>query len=148
MDFSFDILIDFGLNLAGYLLVGGLVYLLVTRRRAPIDKSGAAAKTDRDDALAGRIKEVPEIMPRPVVTEFIALADQNRISETVTSKVDATIDDEPTLIRRDATRRADRRAICLEAKRLLAKGKSHGELLRQLPLTENELEMLSVAGKA
>ncbi|MCP4568318.1 MAG: hypothetical protein GY841_12135 [FCB group bacterium] len=148
MDFSSDILIDFGLNLAGYLLVGGLVYLLVTSRRTLIDKSRAAVKADTDDALAGRIKETPEIMPRPVVTEFIALADQNRISETVTSKVDATIDDTPTLMKRDATRRADRRAICLEAKRLLAKGKSHGELMRQLPLTENELEMLSVAGKA
>ena len=148
MDFSSDILIDFGLNLAGYLIVGLLVHQLLIRRLTPVDQSKEALPATTDNAPAPQAEAASEPITRSAAPEFIFLAEQEKTSAKVTSQVDATVDDAPAPIGREATRRADRRAICREAKRLLAKGKSQGELMQCLHLTENEVEMLSAAGKA
>jgi len=153
MDFSSDVLIDFGLNLAGYIIVALLTYILLGRRGRSEVKLSPAATCAATPMAAGR-----PLVERAVATtfaasdpEFIPLAHQserkpdygNREGAVVSGREDRSV--KPLTV---ATRQENRRAIYQEARRLLASGRSRHELLHQLPLTEGELELLSVAGKA
>jgi len=153
MDFSSDILIDFGLNVAGYLVVALLLYVLIGKKSAR-GKATVAAPRSRPVAIPA----APVTLPPPAVRhpggrdpEFVPLS--ARISaagaevERPRPAIAAVADDGP---RRglSVSRQQNRRAIYEEARRLLAGGKSRGELLSQLPVTEGELDMLTVAGKA
>ena len=149
MDFSSDVLIDFGLNLAGYLIVSLLIYVLVGRRAAG-RKPAASAQTS---AAAAR-KTAPVAAVRQTVdrdAEFVPLNVRRAVvidrggqpsAATAAAQSERPGSDSPT------SRQQNRRAIYEEARRLLAGGKSRSDLLTQLPVTEGELEMLSVTGKA
>ncbi len=153
MDFSTETIIEFGLNLAGYVVVALLVYILLRRRESarpkakeaakPIDSkeksSIADTKSIRKSASPAQNRPEPEfmILPKAAVPSV----------KPVAQPVAAVRQGEPETII-GANRRENRRAIYREARRLLANGRSHNELLESLPITEDELEMLSVAGKA
>lgn len=135
MEFSSELLTEFGLNLAGYLIVAVLVYNLVSRRSPTI---GSVTNKATARSMPTPPKSAPEVrIARPTTSEpvFVSLAAQ------------ATASPAPTATPA-ATRRDNRRAIYQEARRLLAMGNSRRELLDRLPLTEDEIELLSLAGKA
>jgi len=152
MDFSLDVLIEFALNLAGYLIVTLLVFVLVARRR---QASKTSTTTGHVNVV---IPSVKETTPRAAVTakassgpEFLSLSGlparpvkENKgvkprlASEKVTEKpVSLTV-----------SRQENRRAIYHQARQLLAKGASHRDLLSRLPLTDDEIAMLSATGNA
>jgi hypothetical protein len=150
MDFSSEVLIDFGLNLAGYLLVGLLIYFLLGRRDRQVLRPAA---TESTAAVSQKTNPAVKKSAAAVIgsdPEFIPLSGSNQVSPNRSNgdsssagrKTDRVLPITP------ATRQENRRAIYQEARRLLASGKPRGDLLRQLPLTEGELEMLSVTGKA
>ena len=149
MDFSSDILFSFGLNLAGYLVAAMLVFVLIGQRRS------SKAKVETDIALVSS-EEANKAVTRPKTAspvnvpapEFISLADQTKRPDDKSVRIHPASSDRGEQVSVAATRRADRRAICREARRLLAKGKSRSELLDRLPLTEDEVEMLSAASNA
>lgn len=145
MDFSSDVLIDVGLNLAGYLVMALLVYLIVKKHpvndRATYAKSPAAkpeaAATVHSAAMPR--KAAPAIEP-----EFVSL---------LATKRPAAGTGRPAPISADVSvsgewRRQNRRAIYAEARRLLARGDSPSDLMTKLPVTESELDMLTVTGRA
>jgi len=141
MDFSSDVLIDFGLNLAGYLVAVVITYLLLGNSK---ERKKPAAQTAT--ASFPREGKLPEMQtPASVASdpEYIPLAaKKERLSKV-------SRESEPSVYPlTPAARKENRRAIYQEARRLLASGKPRSDLLRQLPLTENELEMLSVTGQA
>jgi hypothetical protein len=153
MDFSSDVLIDFGLNLAGFLVVALLLYTLIGKKSAR-GKTPVAAFQPRPVAIPA----APVTLPPPTVKqpagrdpEFVPLSARNSAASAEVERhrpaIAAVVDDGP---RRglSVSRQQNRRAIYEEARRLLAGGKSRGELLSQLPVTEGELDMLTVAGKA
>lgn len=149
MDFSSNLLIDFGLNLAGYVIAALLIYLLAGMRRQ------RAAQPNRQEDTASskcdpKIRKV-NTSPAAAGPEFIPLTTAR------TDGCNANPVKAPGKIAEDADAKtlpatfslqASRRAIYQEARRLLASGKTKSDLLRQLPLTDGELEMLTVAGKA
>lgn len=145
MDFSTQTLIEFGLNLAGYIIVALLVYILLRRKER---KSTPAAKENPESADTIVIRKDTPIQPNRQEPEFVPL--HARISQAATPAsrpvVRPTQPEPETLVA--TNRRENRRAIYREARRLLANGRPHNELLASLPITEDELEMLSVAGKA
>ena len=147
MDFSSEVLIDFGLNLAGYLMAAILVYILIGRRlngAAPALKPGKAASGPKADAQKGaRSESAPDLTSAP---EFVPLVNRRIAALETTAGSVAVPESNPVAAPRFMSRREERRAICREARRLLALGKSRGELMHRLPLTEDELEMLSAAG--
>jgi hypothetical protein len=150
MDFSSDVLIDFGLNLAGYIVVALLLYVLMGRRRRekqPKTVEHAAATSPSPKVVSQPTKAAAPV--RVEGPEFIPLAERvprGRSGAAVSHVYGG--DDEAAVPLTEATRKENRRAIYQEARRLLAMGKARRDLLDQLPLTEGELEMLSVAGKA
>lgn len=143
MDFSSGIIIDFGLNLAGYMVVTLLVYVLAIRQKRP--QSAPAVQPHRNMTTAPTRSAA---MP-PAESAFVSLASTRRAP-----RFDQVVGDhEAPALRPDdtlsvASRRENRRAIYREARQLLARGQSQGELLARLPLTEDEIEMLSMAGNA
>jgi hypothetical protein len=146
MDFSTNVIIDFGLNLAGYIIVALLVYVLVSRQRRP--QAAPAAQ------LPDNMKMAPA---RPATYSHAAMTSQPAFvaltSDGRSPRFDRVVGDNDVpsgLPTADpaVSRRENRRAIYREARQLLARGKSRGELLARLPLTEDELEMLSMAGNA
>lgn len=135
MDFSSDVLIEFGLNLAGYIVVALLVYVVLAgrmSRKAARAEASPAAETEKTP-VSPQATAVP--IRRP---EFVSLAEAAAPETQKESQQSAV----------PASRQENRRAIYREARQLLAKGKSRAELLHRLPLTDNELEMLTVTGKA
>lgn len=149
MDFSSEVLIDFGLNLAGYIIVGLLIYCLLRRRDWQAFHTAAI-----DTTVAISQKTNPAINKSPAANigsdpEFIPLSGSSQDSPSRSKSNGSGIGKiNKVLPITSATRQENRRAIYQEARRLLASGKPRGDLLRQLPLTEGELEMLSVTGKA
>ncbi len=151
MDFSSEILIDFGLNLAGYVIVTLLVYLMLSRRRRATGLSSdhrRLAGTSTVEPKTG--SETVECRRTGDKMEFIPLSE---CEETPKTAANHHIENGRGTIGKPAasvsiSRQENRRAIYREARRLLAGGKSQGDLLHRLPLTENEIEMLSVSGQA
>jgi hypothetical protein len=150
MDFSTDVMIEFGFNLAGYLIVALLVYAALGRRRrtatAPVEP-----KREATPAAVPLAMHRPVFEPRTGQPEFLSLSapTHGRAGETDGAPIIMRhSDDVPAGSLTEATRRENREAIYREARRLLAKGKSRGELLDRLPVTEGEIEMLTATGKA
>ncbi|MEZ5359873.1 MAG: hypothetical protein R3F48_13725 [Candidatus Zixiibacteriota bacterium] len=145
MDFSTHTLIEFGLNLAGYIVVALLVYILLRRKDS---KPASPAKENVEPADTIVIRKDTPIQPKRQEPEFVSLhARISKPAKPAPRPVATAARLEPeSLI--SANRRENRRAIYREARRLLANGRPHNELLESLPITEDELEMLSVAGKA
>ncbi len=135
MEFSSELLTEFGLNLAGYLIVAVLVYNLVSRRSASVGSVTSKATPHSAAPTPQSVAEVRVARPKSGEPVFVSLAAQ------------AAATPAPT-VTPAATRRDNRRAIYQEARRLLATGNSRRELLDRLPLTEDEIELLSLAGKA
>ena len=141
MEFSQNTLIQFGLDIAGYLTIGVLLYVLLSRR---------LSRRDRSDQVE-KLPVKPEVKPVPQVVsergEFVNLPEPKeeksfKVIETPQSlRLSATKDS-------TMTRRENRRAIYQEARQLLANGHSRRDVMTRLPLTETELEMLSAAGQA
>jgi len=148
MDFSSEVLIDFGLNLAGYLIVAVMIYIILGRRgreqRRPASEKKPAAVAVKDQTVVTK--------PAPVAanigqSEYISLSGLTaRSPETPVARPTEMAGRMSSIT--PATRKENRRAIYQEARRLLASGKLRSDLVQQLPLTENELEMLTVTGKA
>ncbi len=156
MEMSQEMLIDFGLNLAGYLVVVILAYVLF---RLPHRQRKSSQTAQRDELMPTPPQQTeakpvahssrPSFGPQP---DYIELA-QMKVQATERTKQTTQITAETTKNRttgRDAgfSRRNNRREIYNQARDLLSKGKSSRELLQQLPITEGELEMLSLARKA
>lgn len=146
MDFSTGVIIDFGLNLAGYAVVALLVYVLVSQKRRP-QPAPAVQPQSNMNALPSRAAtySAATAASQPAFVQLTAEGRRPRFDRIVgdNDMVAVTPQTEPA-----ATRRENRRAIYREARQLLARGKSRGELLARLPLTEDEVEMLSMAGNA
>lgn len=146
MDFSQEVLIDFGLNLAGYLLVLIILYVIVSRRKKETVRESVPETPPAQTDMPQRI------VPRPAVAEaleYVSL-DAGRPAavraEPAARKVIS--DPEPVKTLTAASRRENRRAIYQQARRMLQQGGSRNDLLDRLPLTEEELEMISATGKA
>jgi hypothetical protein len=151
MEFSSTVLIDFGLNLAGYVIAAMLVYLFMGRvnRAAHSEPVAAATAEEKPAPKISRSSSFVQRPPQPEV-EFVALTKQ----KTEQAEPDEMSASESTSTRRNEDeggadwRRRNRRAIYEEARRLLAGGTSRDDLLSRLPVTETELDMLTVTGKA
>jgi len=151
MEFSSNVLIDFGLNLAGYLIAALLAYVLI----------GRADRTAHMEPAAGTIREAePDEMnslpPKPVAhspksdPEFLPLTDRAR-ARPGAGRGDARPRHSSAVAGDEGGtdwRGRNRRAIYEEARRLLAGGTSPSDLLSRLPVTESELDMLTVTSKA
>ncbi len=150
MDFSSDVLIDVGLNLAGYLVAALLVYLIL--KKHPVNnrtarKRPSASGPNTTASAAGASSPVaarPDVEP-----EFVSLSetksaaggnDRPAHGATAPAGADVPVSGE--------WRRQNRRAIYAEARRLLARGDSPSDLMTKLPVTESELDMLTVTGRA
>lgn len=145
MELSSDVFIDFGLNLAGYIVAALMLYILTgRRRRRHSEELHGEGRGNARAASSSRPENVIVREPAESEPEFIALAGDRR--PAAEGAVGTGRSRMPTSVR--ATRQENRRAIYHEARRLLASGTAHSEVLDQLPLTEGELELLSVAGKA
>ncbi len=143
MDFSSEVLIDFGLNLAGYLIVAVMIYIILGRRRPAPEKKPAAVAV-KDQTVVTKPAPVAANIGQP---EYISLSGLTSGSpETPVARPTEMAGRMSSIT--PATRKENRRAIYQEARRLLASGKLRSDLVQQLPLTENELEMLTVTGKA
>ncbi len=150
MDFSSDVLIDVGLNLAGYLVAALLIYLIVKKR--PVDNCAVHKKSSA--AKPGAAASVPGAPSSPKAAaafepEFVSLSDirlaptgagRRAPGSSPSASADAPVSGE--------WRRQNRRAIYAEARRLLARGDSPSDLMSKLPVTESELDMLTVTGRA
>jgi len=145
MDFSPEVLIDFGFNLAGYAIAALLIYLVLGRRSRKIKTTGSIAEAL---ALKHRHKDRPinNSAERRSPMEFVAFGE--RPEQAVNDAAETRARIEPENQSRPLSRQESRRAIYREARRLLAKGRSGSELLSSLPLTEDEMEMLSFSRQA
>lgn len=143
MEFSSDVLIESGLNLAGYLVVAALLYLLMRRRTT---KPARPSRPAADPAAHQSAAANHPVKLRPADgSVFLPLA--SATPTTPTAAGSRSLTPEPDA-RKEQSRRDNRRAIYREARRLLAQGNSRRELLDRFPLTEDEIELLSVTGKA
>lgn len=143
MEFSSDLLIESGLNLAGYLVVAALLYLLMSRRTK---KPARPLRPAADPAAHQSAAANHPVKLRPTDgSVFLSLASATPTPPTKARSRSLT--PEPD-VRTEQSRRDNRRAIYREARRLLAQGNSRRELLDRFPLTEDEIELLSVTGKA
>lgn len=150
MDFSSDVLIDFGLNLAGYLVVALLIYMIVKRRPAENRTAAKTTSAARPQAvISAGMASSPKLTQVMIEPEFVSL------SETKIGRAGADRPKSGALAAGEADgavsgkwRRQDRRAIYAEARRLLARGDSPSDLMTKLPVTESELDMLTATGRA
>jgi hypothetical protein len=143
MEFSSEILIESGLNLAGYLVVAALLYLLTARRTVRPPRPGKRP-TDvvAHQTAAANSPVTVRTADSPVFVSLAATAPSVRTEAGYRSAAP-----KPDVLT-ESSRRENRRAIYREARRLLAQGNSRRELLDKFPLTEDEIELLSVTGKA
>ncbi|MEE9442125.1 MAG: hypothetical protein V3V99_05605 [candidate division Zixibacteria bacterium] len=146
MDFSQDVLIEFGLNLAGYLMVAMLVLLLVNRRQARKDGNATEDNTNR---VKTRTRQKIDALTQPN-PEFMSLKKSRGAASPLDEIVEKQAGHEENIIPvfTSDDRQKNRREIYRQARRLMAEGKSNHELLEQLPLTEDELELISAVGNA
>ncbi len=143
MDFSPEIMRDFGLNLAGYFLVALLVHLVFGWTR----KKPADADNEREMVSLANKTVRSEIEPARASTsrlQFVTFDESTQRPESPVRQGVKEVATE-TVASSLISRQENRRAIYREARRLLARGKSNHELLHHLPLTENEIAMLSVS---
>jgi len=145
MDFSPEVLIDFGFNLAGYIIVTLLIYLVVGRRSRRVKATESIGKeisvAEKFEAQQNKI--APANKSR---MEFVAFKEPP--VQTFDDPASAKVVAQPAGQAHQVSRQENRREIYREARRLLAKGKSGSELLGSLPLTEDEMEMLSFSQQA
>lgn len=139
MEFSSNVLIDFGLNLAGYMLAALLVYVLY-RRTDRTARAEPAAGTIRKAQPEKANPSPPKSIERPPKPdpEFLPLSNRAQAPPGGDREDEGGAD----------WRRRNRHAIYEEARRLLAGGTSPSDLLSRLPVTESELDMLTVTNKA
>lgn len=138
MDFSQNVMIDFGLNLAGYLIVLILVFLLVRQpRKKPTPPQSAALPTPIDATDRQRVISRELRATRSVEPAFVELGRPSP-APPENRKIDESL----------PNRQHHRRAIYNEARALLARGRTRSELLQRLPLTEDEIEILAATGNA
>jgi hypothetical protein len=150
MYLSSDVLIDFGLNLAGYVIAGILFLVVWGRRERRIRPPKKMKVSPPPKSTVTLVAEEPGNKRTDFNPEFIPLANSaQKVSNISDNK-------RPDLVSHEskrgvpvsfADRKENRRAIYQEARRLLASGRPQSDLLQQLPLTEGELDMLSVAGR-
>jgi hypothetical protein len=148
MDFSSDVFIDVGLNLAGYLVAALLGYLIAkrqpARRRTAEESPAAKPQTSASAHTAPPPKKTTAVEP-----EFVSLSQAKDIGTDADPLARAAAEAAQAAGPVSGEwRRQNRRAIYAEARRLLARGDSPGDLLKKLPVTESELDMLTVAGRA
>jgi type IV secretory pathway VirB10-like protein len=154
MEFSSDIMMEFGLNLAGYIIVAVTTYWIATRsRKAKGNQSGS----NKINTVVNSEPIVRKTSTSPVTTradegmEYISFANIGAIpvqSVPDLAAIGQKQEQPETETPRPVSRQENRRAIYREARRLLARGKSNSDLMQQLPLTEDEVEMLSMAPNA
>lgn len=146
MDFSQDVLIETGLNIAGYLIVALLVLLLVNRRQAPKEEK---AVSNNDNRVKKSKKQKIDIVSQST-PEFLALNKSKGVvaEKDIAVEIPAELDENTTTVFTSADRQKNRREIYKQARKLMAGGKSNNELLEQLPLTEDEVELISTVGNA
>ena len=152
MDFSLEVLTEFALNLAGYLIVTLLVIVLVARRR---QAHKAAAVAGHINAVVPPVLEAARraVLPRKADSEpeFLSLSGPQirparSIGEAKPHLAATEVEERPVSV--SVSRQENRRAIYRQARQLLAKGESHRDLLNRLPLTDDEVAMLSATGNA
>lgn len=150
MDFSSDVLFDFGLSLAGYLFAALLIYMIVKRHL--IEKRRSAEKTSAAQSQAVASADAvssPKEISTATEPEFVSLSDTKIIRTAAyrgpSCEIEAGIAGGAVS---GEWRRQNRRAIYAEARRLLARGESPNDLMMKLPVTESELDMLKAAVKA
>lgn len=150
MEMSQEVLIDFGLNLAGYIVVVLLAYVLFRMPHRTRSKKSQPVNPVWDELNVAQSKPVVTAKTASTPLDYIALAEMKMKSTTGTRRRDQSeADVNPSGNRETSfTRRNNRREIYKQARELLSKGKSGRELLEKLPITEGELEMLSLARKA
>ena len=141
MDFSQDVMIEFGLNVAGYLVVALLVLLLVQWRngnkpRAKIHREGEPIRNGNLEIMVGD-RSAEKTGP-----EFVALTANLKAGPTGRPDWPEISAGRPPSA---GERQKNRQEIYRQARQLLARGRSGRDLLDRLPLTEQELEMLSAA---
>jgi len=148
MDFSSDVLIDVGLNLAGY-LVAALLILVIARKKQSKDtdvkESPAATKPQAaaSTPVAHQVRKATTVID----PEFVSLS-ETKAAPAGSDRLAAGPAATPGTPVSAEWRRQNRREIYAEARRLLARGDSPSDLMTKLPVTESELDMLTVAGRA
>jgi hypothetical protein len=141
MDFSPEIMIDFGFNLAGYLVVTLLICVLLRRRKARHQTPVDGNPNESEDKVKSATQETYSRSDPSMEYVSLAASDSDDGNNSAGDAHRAAASG-------PASRQENRRAIYREARRLLARGKSGKELIGSLPLTEDEIEMLSVSGQA
>jgi hypothetical protein len=150
MDFSSDILVSLALNIIGYLVAAALVAIILRNRKLEKEKPEPKMQTrDADPEMPPVRKQESPVQINDPGPEYISFSEMPRVQTNSANKNTAP-DHAPvkSIPHRPPTRQENRRAIYREARKLLAKGKTRDELLHRLPVTENELEMLTVAKRA
>lgn len=140
MELSQEVLIDFGLNLAGYIVVVLLAYVLFRMPQRSRKFKTKPLKTIREEIVRTEPSSVRAEKPVLPQSDYIALSGMQSSAPAQSQR-----SSQPDVV---YNRRKNRREIYEQARKLLSKGKSSAELLEQLPITEGELEMLSMARKA
>ena len=143
MDFSPETLIDFGLNLAGYAIVTLLVFLISNRRSS---KKKAPSKEPENKMTTTPVARNKSAAAGTARMDFIAFADEKGGRSDEVLSMPASSDQSSETV--PTSRQENRRAIYREARRLLARGKSGRDLMDSLPITEDEVEMLSFSRQA
>lgn len=147
MDFSSNVMIDFGLNLIGYLVITLLIYQLNSRRQRRINIALPAVSPGKEKQAAPSVPKTEKQVKAVSDSEYIPLAGSLFPSPPKAPQTTVSSENRQTItIDRNTNRQENRKAIYREARRLLAGGRSGNDLMAQLPLTENEVEMLSASG--
>ncbi len=147
MDFSSDVLIDVGLNLAGYLIAALLVFLVL--KKHPVNDRAAHEKPSAAEPTAvATAQNTPSPRRAPAFEpEFVSLSETKPAPSGAGRRASESSESATAPVAGE-WRRQNRRAIYAEARRLLARGDSPSDLMTKLPVTESELDMLTVTGRA
>ena len=147
MDFSSNVMIDFGLNLIGYLVTTMLIYQLISRRQRKIKIATPTMPMSEEKQITRPDLKTDKQIKAPINSEYIPLAGSSFPSRPQSPETTVLSENTPMVpISRETNRQENRKAIYREARRLLAGGRSRNDLMERLPLTENEVDMLSVTG--
>lgn len=142
MDVHTEQLIDIALNVAGYLLAGGLWLLVYTawqNRRATRAAGTAKSETVGRTAVAAAAVVPANLAPTPALPkegrrslEFVTFRGDRRQSEPAAAPTaEATLD-----------RRRNRAEVFALARRMLAEGASADAVKSELPVSDGELALL------
>lgn len=147
MDFSSNVMIDFGLNLIGYLVTTLLIYQLLSRRQRKIKIAMPTMPMSEEKQITRSEAKTDKKVMATKGSEYIPLPDSLFPSRPQSPETTVLSEKKPAVtIDRNTNRQENRKAIYREARRLLAGGRSRNDLMERLPLTENEVDMLSVTG--